>query len=317
MFERNVGQHVGDDLFADDATRPLPVSGAAAPAGLSGAGDGYVSYEGRHRDGAVRSRAGARTVAAAALFSVPTGGLAVAVMAPQSGEDTQTLRAGLASSASDLGAASMTLDRHSSSPTSFAPVAAPTTGSDIVDAQVVESQKLPVTEREVQDPNLEEGTRTVVDPGREGERSVIWRVSYDQGREVGRERIGAGQDTPAEPRVVKVGTKKKVEEVAPDAADGEDNSSKSSSAPAVGNGAVWDKLAECESGGDWSTNTGNGYSGGLQFDKQTWQSYGGDEYAPTAGKASREEQIAIAEKVKDERGGYGAWPSCSSKLGLS
>ncbi|MBC3190028.1 transglycosylase family protein [Pseudonocardia sp. C8] len=124
--------------------------------------------------------------------------------------------------------------------------------------------------------------------------------------------MAAGQDTPAEPRVVKVGTKKKVEEAAPERA-----TKPKSAAPAVSNAATWDKLAECESGGDWSTNTGNGYQGGLQFDKKTWQAYGGDQYAPTADQASREEQIAVAEKVKDDRGGYSAWPSCSSKLGLS
>ncbi|MBN9795199.1 hypothetical protein DMP17_42445 [Pseudonocardia sp. TMWB2A] len=137
---------------------------------------------------------------------------------------------------------------------------------------------------------------------------MIWRVTYDQGREVARERVGAGQDTPATPRVVKVGTKKKVEEIIAKA---------KSSAPAVSNGATWDKLAKCESGGDWNINTGNGYQGGLQFNKQTWQAYGGGQYAPTADQASREEQIAVAEKVKDDRGGYSAWPSCSSKLGLS
>ncbi|OLL75617.1 Cell wall-binding protein [Pseudonocardia sp. Ae168_Ps1] len=291
----------------DDVTRPLPLSGgAAAPAGLSGDEAGYISYEGRHRGGP--SKTGVRTVAAAALFSVPTAGLAVAVMAPEPGDATQSLRADLASNATDLGTASMSLERQASPSTSFAPVAAPTSGADIVDAQIVESQKLPVPEQEVQDPSLEEGTRTVVDPGREGERSVIWRVTYDKGREVARDRIGAGQDTPATPRVVKVGTKKKAEEIVEKA---------KSAAPAVSNGATWDKLAKCESGGDWSTDTGNGYQGGLQFDKQTWQSYGGDQYAPTADQASREEQISVAEKVKDDRGGYSAWPSCSSKLGLS
>ncbi|WP_269462837.1 MULTISPECIES: resuscitation-promoting factor [Pseudonocardia] len=280
----------------DDVTRPLPIS---APAGLDGAG-----YEGRHRSSG-RSKAGVRTVAAAALFSLPTGGLAAAVMAPQAESETQTLRADLAAGATDLGTATMALE-NTASPASFAPVAAPASASDIVDAQVVELLKLPVPEQEVADPTLEEGTRTIVDPGAEGERSVIWRVTYDQGDEVSRERIGAGQDTPATPRVVKVGTKKKVEEPAPE----------SPSAPAVSNGGSWDKLAQCESGGNWSINTGNGYHGGLQFNKQTWQAYGGGKYAPTADKASREQQIDIAENVRDDRGGYGAWPACSRKLGL-
>ncbi|ANY06107.1 hypothetical protein AFB00_07120 [Pseudonocardia sp. HH130630-07] len=285
-----------------------------APAGLAGAGadGGYVTPEGRHR--AARPSTAVRTVAAAALFSVPTAGLAAGVMMPQEPE-TQALRADLASNSTELGsasAASMSLDDDDSSATSsFAPVAAPTSGADIVDSQIVESMKLPVVEEEIEDPTLEEGTRTVVDPGREGERSVIWRVTYDKGNEVSRERIGAGQDAPAETRKVKVGTKKKAEEKV------EEKTGRDSSAPAVSNGATWDKLAKCESGGDWSINTGNGYHGGLQFNKQTWQAYGGGQYSSTADEASREQQIAVAEKVKDDRGGYSAWPSCSSKLGLS
>lgn len=79
---------------------------------------------------------------------------------------------------------------------------------------------------------------------------------------------------------------------------------------------TWDQLAQCESGGDWSINTGNGYFGGLQFDKQTWSSFGGDQYAPTADKASRAQQIEIAEKVQSSQG-WNAWPACSSKLDLS
>ncbi len=79
---------------------------------------------------------------------------------------------------------------------------------------------------------------------------------------------------------------------------------------------VWDELAECESGGNWSINTGNGYYGGLQFDYDTWQAYGGGAYAEYPHQASREEQIAIAEKVRDANGGYGAWPACAAELGL-
>ena len=57
-------------------------------------------------------------------------------------------------------------------------------------------------------------------------------------------------------------------------------------------------------------------SGGLQFDAATWKAYGGDAYAPSADRATREQQIAVAEKVRDDRGGYSAWPACSTKLGL-
>ncbi len=65
------------------------------------------------------------------------------------------------------------------------------------------------------------------------------------------------------------------------------------------NYATWDALAECESGGNWAINTGNGYYGGLQFSQSTWEAYGGTKYASTANKASRVQQIAIAERVLD------------------
>ena len=78
---------------------------------------------------------------------------------------------------------------------------------------------------------------------------------------------------------------------------------------------VWDRVADCESGGDWSINTGNGYSGGLQFSHSTWRAYGGEEFAPLAYQASREQQIVVAERVLDDAG-WGAWPTCSRLLGL-
>lgn len=79
---------------------------------------------------------------------------------------------------------------------------------------------------------------------------------------------------------------------------------------------TWDELAQCESSGDWSISTGNGYHGGLQFDKGTWSDFGGTVYAPSADGATKEQQIEIATKVRDARGGYGSWPACANKLGL-
>lgn len=79
---------------------------------------------------------------------------------------------------------------------------------------------------------------------------------------------------------------------------------------------TWDRLAQCESSGDWAISTGNGYHGGLQFDKGTWSDFGGTKYAPTADGATKEQQIEIATKVRDARGGYGSWPACANKLGL-
>lgn len=78
---------------------------------------------------------------------------------------------------------------------------------------------------------------------------------------------------------------------------------------------VWDKVAACESTENWHINTGNGYFGGLQFTRSTWEAYGGNAYAPRADLATREQQIAIAEKVLDAQG-PGAWPACSVRAGL-
>lgn len=76
--------------------------------------------------------------------------------------------------------------------------------------------------------------------------------------------------------------------------------------------STWDKLAECESSGNWNTNTGNGFSGGLQFTQSTWKAFGG---SGKAHNASKSEQIRVAENVLEAQG-WKAWPACSKKLGL-
>lgn len=147
--------------------------------------------------------------------------------------------------------------------------------------------------KEIVDDTMFKGEEKVVKPGTPGKKVLVTRINTRNGEEHGREVVGEKVLKEAEPEVVRVGGKEP-----PDS-------------------AVWDKLAECESGGDWSINSGNGYYGGIQFDKQTWDAYGGDQYAAYPHLATREQQIAIATKVRDSRGGYGAWPSCASQLGLS
>lgn len=83
--------------------------------------------------------------------------------------------------------------------------------------------------------------------------------------------------------------------------------------PAVS--TVWAALAGCESTGRWNANTGNGFFGGLQFDRQTWLTYGGGVYASRADLASPAQQIAVAERLRAARG-FAPWPSCSRRLGL-
>ncbi|MBX9421593.1 transglycosylase family protein [Streptomyces lateritius] len=93
--------------------------------------------------------------------------------------------------------------------------------------------------------------------------------------------------------------------------------------PLIGAGAVqaasldvWEKVAACESSSNWRINTGNGYFGGLQFSQSTWERYGGTHYAPRADLASKDQQIAIAERVLKGQG-PDAWPSCAPRAGLA
>ena len=75
--------------------------------------------------------------------------------------------------------------------------------------------------------------------------------------------------------------------------------------------STWDKVAACESGGNWSINTGNGFYGGLQFSQGTWDAYGGGQYASSAAGASQSQQIAVAQRVLAGQG-IGAWPVCGA-----
>ena len=88
--------------------------------------------------------------------------------------------------------------------------------------------------------------------------------------------------------------------------------SSSQSSGSVASGGVWDRLAQCESGGNWSINTGNGFFGGLQFTQSSWRAAGG---SGSPQNASRSEQIRVAQNLQKMQG-WGAWPTCSRKIGL-
>ncbi|NBM17967.1 transglycosylase family protein [Streptomyces sp. GC420] len=87
-------------------------------------------------------------------------------------------------------------------------------------------------------------------------------------------------------------------------------------AASAADGATWDKVAQCESDGVWSADTGNGFYGGLQLTQEMWEQYGGLDYAPRPDLASRTSQIAVAEKVLAAEGAEAAWPSCGTVAGL-
>ena len=145
---------------------------------------------------------------------------------------------------------------------------------------------------------LRKGVTKIDRQGVPGVRAVTYKIVRHNGKIVDRTKIKSKLIKKPVTEVVLVGTK-----------TAESSGSKGSSTPS---GSVWDKLAKCESGGNWSINTGNGYYGGLQFSLSTWRAYGGNGYPH---QASRDEQIRIAKKVQASDG-WGAWPGCSSKLGL-
>ncbi|MBB2945247.1 nucleoid-associated protein YgaU [Actinoplanes lutulentus] len=86
-------------------------------------------------------------------------------------------------------------------------------------------------------------------------------------------------------------------------------------AHAVPSDVNWDAIARCESGGNWRISTGNGYYGGLQFSHSTWRAYGGARYARTANRATKTEQIRVAERVLRGQG-IGAWPTCGKRASV-
>jgi uncharacterized protein YabE (DUF348 family) len=157
----------------------------------------------------------------------------------------------------------------------------------------------------VSDSSSYKGESETVRSGRNGSRDLTFTLRFENGRLVKRTLADVSGYVAPVAALVKVGTKEKPAPApAPAPAPVASYSSGSS---------VWDSLARCESGGNWATNTGNGYYGGLQFSLGTWQAYGGTGL-PSA--ASRETQIAVATRLRDASGGYGAWPHCSAQLGL-
>jgi uncharacterized protein YabE (DUF348 family) len=162
-------------------------------------------------------------------------------------------------------------------------------------ATVRESVSFPVTR--VQDSTMYQGQTQVVTPGVNGSADVTYRYVYADGHRIRTVQVAEHILIAPKAQVEKVGTK-----AAPVAA-----------APADSSGRNWDAVAACESGGNWHINTGNGFYGGLQFDSGTWLSNGGGAYAPRADLATREQQIAIANKLADARGSS-PWPVCGQYL---
>jgi uncharacterized protein YabE (DUF348 family) len=150
------------------------------------------------------------------------------------------------------------------------------------------------------DATLTEGTRKVATKGKAGSRSVTLHRTYVDGKlESAREVASKVLAAPVS-QVVLVGTKPKpVTQSTPSTPSAGNTSGAGIN---LSNAAMWDRIAECESGGNWSINTGNGYYGGLQFDIRTWLGAGGGDFASRADLASRAEQITVANRVYADRG---------------
>ncbi len=159
------------------------------------------------------------------------------------------------------------------------------------------------------DSSMYEGRTKVVTQGRDGLRAVVYRMRYENGERVRTRALRSKTLRKPTDAVVAVGTKPEPEpepEPQPEPQPAAANYASGST--------VWDQLAQCESGGNWAINTGNGYYGGLQFTLSTWRAYGGTGYPH---QQSRETQIAVATRLRDANGGsYGSWPACAAKLGL-
>ncbi len=153
--------------------------------------------------------------------------------------------------------------------------------------KTIEHQKYAADVIERKDGSMNIGQTKVVRPGRPGVRDVTYRFRLESGHVVHRTMLDQDIHRKPRPKIVRVGTRQPF--------------------------GVWDRLAQCESGGNWHINTGNGYYGGLQFSLGTWHAYGG---TGLPSQHSRETQIAIATKLRNAQGGYGAWPACAARLGL-
>jgi resuscitation-promoting factor RpfB len=162
-------------------------------------------------------------------------------------------------------------------------------------SEVTEVTPVPHGRVETPDPDAYKGDETVTRPGEDGERTTTWRVTVTDGVETGREKVSTADTKPAVDEEVSVGTKERP------------------AAPPPTSGLNWDALAQCEATGNWAINSGNGYYGGLQFDRRTWLANGGGQYAQYPHQATREQQIAIGEKVYAARG-TSPWPACGRRL---
>ncbi len=186
--------------------------------------------------------------------------------------------------------------------------------------EVAETHRVPFETETRTDPDryADQGT-AVEQEGKDGERTVVHRVTTVDGKEESREQVSDEVTTEPVTEVLVKGTKERPEpepepepEPAPERSSSSSSSSSGSSGGSVPTGDVWAALAQCESGGNPATNTGNGYYGMYQFSLSTWQSVGGTGLPSDASAAEQTKRAQILQA----RAGWGQWPHCAAKLGL-
>jgi uncharacterized protein YabE (DUF348 family) len=164
--------------------------------------------------------------------------------------------------------------------------------------RVEEAESIPFGTDETTNSAMYNDEEKVTRTGKAGERVKVYEIVLTDGKETSRKLVREKVTREPVSQKITVGTKKRPAKVSN-----------------ANVGGTWQALAECESGGNWSINTGNGYSGGLQFSASSWLGAGGGKYAPYAYMATPSEQIATAEVLRGN-GGWGHWPACAAKLGL-
>ncbi len=162
-------------------------------------------------------------------------------------------------------------------------------------SEVTAASAVPHETVETPDAEAFEGEKKVTVEGADGEQVTTFRVTVVDGVETAREVLTTAVTREPVTEQVAVGAKERP------------------AAPPSTSGRNWDALAKCEAGGNWSINTGNGYYGGLQYSPGTWRAYGGTEFAPLPHQATREQQIAVAERTYADVGRT-AWPHCGRQL---
>jgi uncharacterized protein YabE (DUF348 family) len=172
----------------------------------------------------------------------------------------------------------------------------------VVLKQFTRTEKIDYSTQRKDDKSLYKGESKTVREGRSGRAKVVYATVYVDGKRTKQTRLSRSVLSQPRTEIEKVGTKSRPK---PRQASHSNLSS--------GDGLNWDALADCESGGDWHINTGNGFYGGVQFDSGTWLANGGGKYADRADLATREEQIDVATKVYNARGSS-PWPVCGSRL---